>query len=401
MKKIVRCQRLLAFLLTFALTAGALCISASAWTGNGIANNGFGGISINIYDAPYTTYANKSYGQYAYGPSGCAWFASARACQLTGKDTPIWAGSSWYEFAYSYYGYSRVSQPMAKSLVCYSGHVAVIEAVNGDTITISEGGNTSYGGNDYCVIRTRTRAQVESGGFLGYVYLGVGNSSNNPSNIVTFGNFYGYVYSPYANMVLTTNTTGSWGNVYMAPYTGAKRQLWRFNEDESGYYTIYSVYDGTCLDVGNASTADGANLTTNVPSGHNAQKFYFTKSGDAYVMHTKLCGTVVDIPGDTGPYNGINVQMWSPWGGTNQQFVLYEVIAPYPGLCAYGDVDMNTVVNATDALLVLRHAVGKAPLPTVYHENTDVSIDGKIDAADALLILKKAVGKLAKFPCEP
>ena len=119
-----------ALLLVLVLSFQFLPLSADAWTGNGIANNGYDGISINIYAHPYTTYANKSYGQYAYGPSGCAWFASARACQLTGKDTVIWSGQSWFDSAYSYYGYSRGSTPMAKALVCYTNHVAVVEAVS-------------------------------------------------------------------------------------------------------------------------------------------------------------------------------------------------------------------------------------------------------------------------------
>ncbi len=151
------------------------------------------------------------------------------------------------------------------------------------------------------------------------------------------------------------------------------------------------------MDIGNAETGNGANLTSNKYSGNNAQKFYFTQSGDAYVIHTKLCGTVVDIPGNQSPYDGINVQMWSPTNSANQQFVLYEVKNPYPGLKEYGDVTMDDRVNASDALAVLRHAVGKAPLDTVYHEIADVDGNGKINAMDALQILKKAVGKLNKF----
>lgn len=384
-----------ALVLLITLCLQLFTFNTLGWTGNGILNNGYDGIHINIYAHPYTTYANKSYGQYAYGPSGCAWFASSRACELTGIDTPIWSGQSWFDSAYSYYGYSRGYTPVAKALVCYTNHVAVVEAVYGDTIVISEGGNTSYPSNDYCVIRTRTRAQVESGGFLGYVYLGVGGGS---SSMVTFGNFYGFIKNEHSDMVLTTDTKGGWGNVYLSPYTGAKRQLWYFQQDAQGYYSIHSLYDNTCFDVGNADTGNGANLTTNGPSGHNAQKFYFVKSGDAYVIHTKLCGTVVDIPGNTAPYNGMNVQMWAPTNSANQQFVLYEVKNPYPGLKEYGDVTMDDKVNASDALLVLRHAVNKVSLNVVYHEIADVDGNGKINAVDALQILKKAVGKLNKFP---
>ena len=389
--------RFLVVLLTLSLLIVSLCLPVSAWTGNGIANNGTEGIYINIYGHPYTTYANKSYGWNAYTSVGCAWFASARACEITGKDTAIWDGQSWYDSAYSYYGYSRGRTPAAKALVCYTGHVAVVEAVYGDTILISEGGNSSFAGNDYCVIRYRTRSAVESNGFLGYVYLGAGPSTEK----VQFGNFTGYIYNAYSNMALTTSSTGSWGNVYMSPFVGAKRQLWRFEVDSEGYYTIYSIYDNTCLDVANAATTNGTNLTTNRPSGHNAQKFYFTKSGDAYSIHTKLCGMVIDVKGDETPYDGINVQMWNPNNGNNQKFVLYLVEKTHPGLYAFGDANTDGAVAATDALVVLKQVVGKIKLDSTYREICEVSGDGNINASDALLILKKVVGKINKFPVEP
>ena len=97
-----------------------------AETGYTIAGNGTGGLYIDINSDPYAYYSRKSYGQYAYGPSGCAWFASARACQITGKDSPIFAGNTWYNFQYANYGYTRGQTIRAKSLVCYDNHVAVI-----------------------------------------------------------------------------------------------------------------------------------------------------------------------------------------------------------------------------------------------------------------------------------
>lgn len=158
---------------------GGLTVSAASPRGP-IANNGTNGIYIDILSAPYTTYANKSYGQYAYTDVGCAWFASARACQLTGKDSAIWSGQSWYDGQYANYGYSRGSQIKAKALVCYTNHVAVVERVDGNIVTISEGGvsDSAYAANGYCWITTKTIAEVESsnarrGNFLGYVYLGV------------------------------------------------------------------------------------------------------------------------------------------------------------------------------------------------------------------------------------
>lgn len=168
----------------------------------GIFGNGTNGISIDIHGAVYKNYAKKSYGSYAYGPEGCAWFASARASELTGNDTPIFDGMNWYHTWYDNYGYTRGQKPHAKALACYTGHVAVVEQVDGDEITISEGGWGPAGKeHGYTIIQTMTQKELESerggtGAFIGYVYLdgaqlggednpsdpGDGNSENSDQN---------------------------------------------------------------------------------------------------------------------------------------------------------------------------------------------------------------------------
>lgn len=143
----------------------------------GIFGNGTSGIQINIHGDIYKKYAKKSYGSYAYGPEGCAWFASARASEITGNDTPIFDGMNWYDTWYKNYGYTRGQKLHAKALVCYTGHVAVVEKIDGDKITISEGGwgpsGKDYG---YTIIQTLSQKELESnrggtGDFVGYVYL--------------------------------------------------------------------------------------------------------------------------------------------------------------------------------------------------------------------------------------
>ena len=58
-----------------------------------------------------------------------------------------------------------------------------------------------------------------------------------------------------------------------------------------------------------------------------------------------------------------------------------------------GDVDDNGEVNAVDALMVLKAAVGKTTLTDLQTLVADVDKSGLIDAVDALKILKIAVGK--------
>lgn len=55
-----------------------------------------------------------------------------------------------------------------------------------------------------------------------------------------------------------------------------------------------------------------------------------------------------------------------------------------------GDADSNGVIDSTDALLLLRAAMGLAP--EVELNDADVNNDGAIDSADALAILRLAMG---------
>ena len=64
-----------------------------------------------------------------------------------------------------------------------------------------------------------------------------------------------------------------------------------------------------------------------------------------------------------------------------------------------GDVDGNGVVNANDALLILRYSLGLiSSLP--YPEAADVDGNGAINANDALLVLRFSLGLIDHFPAE-
>ncbi len=59
-----------------------------------------------------------------------------------------------------------------------------------------------------------------------------------------------------------------------------------------------------------------------------------------------------------------------------------------------GDANGDGAVNAADALLALRHAVGAAPLPQAAAARTDLNSNGTVNAVDALIQLQIAVGKI-------
>ena len=71
-----------------------------------------------------------------------------------------------------------------------------------------------------------------------------------------------------------------------------------------------------------------------------------------------------------------------------------------PAVYRLGDVNQDEKIDAKDALLVLKYAVGKTVLTDHQIQAAEVTGDGKIDAKDALEILKYAVAKIDKFPIE-
>ncbi len=153
--------------------SSAIVYSASA--PEGIKGNGTGGIWIDINGAPYTTFQGYSYGQYAYTKEGCAWFASARVNELTGKGNTIWSGTKWWNDGKGQLGFITGQTIQAKALACYTGHIAVVEKIEGNIVYTSEGGYNGGGSterNGYTIIRATTVNEVKRNGFLGFVYLG-------------------------------------------------------------------------------------------------------------------------------------------------------------------------------------------------------------------------------------
>lgn len=103
----------------------------------------------NWYGGAYSTnnpfaWSNQYYGQ-------CTWYAWGRAYELTGVALNECTGNAakWYNAAKNA-GRSVGSTPKANSIAVFGtsagyGHVGYVEAVNGDTVTLSESNNSAYG----------------------------------------------------------------------------------------------------------------------------------------------------------------------------------------------------------------------------------------------------------------
>ncbi len=83
--------------------------------------------------------------------------------------------------------------------------------------------------------------------------------------------------------------------------------------------------------------------------------------------------------------------------------LLQAVIAPgvwAETSIAYGMVNEDDQIDATDALLILQHSVSLLVLTDHQQECADVNADDSIDAADALLVLQYSVNLITVFPAE-
>ena len=152
-----------AFLMVVGIAAGSVFSTpdSAALAPSGIMNNGLNGIYIDINRAPYTTLAETT--SYAYRRGGCAWFASSRARELTGKNISIHGPANWWNTYYANYGFTKGYVPRAKCFAIYTNHMLVVERIDGDVITVSEGATPqSDADHGYCIIYTTTREKLDA-----------------------------------------------------------------------------------------------------------------------------------------------------------------------------------------------------------------------------------------------
>ncbi len=77
-----------------------------------------------------------------------------------------------------------------------------------------------------------------------------------------------------------------------------------------------------------------------------------------------------------------------------------EFTVEAPAVDTYGDVDLDGNVEAEDALLAMRCAMGLIELTDEQLAQMDVNGDGVYDLVDAVLILRYAMGLIDQFPIE-
>ncbi len=106
-----------------------------------------------------------------YGMPNCTAYAWGRAYEILGTkpNIPCANASAWYSNNQSSGAYPYGRTPKLGAVACWSHHVAVVEAINGNQVTVSE----SHASGTYFDTKTLTIGNESSyaGSFYGYIYI--------------------------------------------------------------------------------------------------------------------------------------------------------------------------------------------------------------------------------------
>ena len=144
-------------------------------------------MEVSAASNPYVYSYYNDYGQLCYN---CTWYAWQRAYEKVGVALPGFTGNAkgWYAGAKNKgYAVGDANSPRENSIAVWTdssfGHVAFVESVNGNNVTISEAGR-DWGRSAYsCTTYTKDTLKYRDGQtLLGYIYL---TSSSTPTGSVT------------------------------------------------------------------------------------------------------------------------------------------------------------------------------------------------------------------------
>ena len=158
---------------------------------------------------------------------------------------------------------------------------------------------------------------------------------------------------------------------------------------ESGYYADAVKFDVTASELKEGQQylllvlkggADGS--APGVPTADNI----------AYIDQAAATETGVDFTAYPKELTKGKYYVYLVGGGTafaDSQVASFEYDQKY----TLGDVNDDGKINAIDAVLILRAAIGKTELTDIQQKAADVNEDKSVNALDAVVVLRKAVGK--------
>ncbi len=342
--------------------------------------------TITVYANPYENVYQDADGD-GYYEVPCTKVAWQKAYDVCGVALPGWSHAKTWLASAQAAGYSTGNEARVNSIAVFNtgefGHVSFVLAVNGNTMTVYEGGRydldttSSHGvGTSYpsCI--------VGQGGLIGFIYLGnnSGGGSLHPDGSASgasgFADGVYYIASKLnINMRLdvayggTSNGTNLWlyesnnsttqqfrvtkqsdgktyrlqavcndlyidnggssdidFNTHMWEWASTGAQMWYIIDAGNGWYTFVNHDSGLVLDVQNGNTANGTNIRQHTSNGTDSQKFRFIPVGNAnisdgvYNIESKLNTNLRLDVAYGGSSNGANLWLYQSNHSSAQQF---------------------------------------------------------------------------------
>lgn len=270
----------------------------------------------------------RSKASLGYTEAWCADFVSDCA-KLAGQSAavPFNGGVSYLYNAVLNAGGYQVSSPQAGDLVFYyctsdGGwcHVAVMT----DSV------NSTHGNAGTAVTNVRYNYYRDNyytnGGQCYTVTFVRPNYGGSTAMIGTSENLGDNFYASLAKSDSGVYMANVGGNVELADHTSLtdNSHIWKFSRQSDNSYVLYNCATGAVMDVANAGTAQGTNISMCPFLDNDAQKWYFYKQSDGtFVVRPKLCNLVLDVSGGYNDF-GTNIQLWSFNQSAAQKFVLVK-----------------------------------------------------------------------------
>lgn len=207
------------------------------------------------YDNSYYYSSKNIFYSAGYGMPNCTAYAFGRAYEILGYEPSLSHGNAqdWYGYNMNggYYNYG--STPKVGAIACWShdnsGHVAVVENIEGDTVTYS---NSAWSGTNF-YLTYGSVSEPGSGGnswwnFQGYIYIMDSNSSNEnetPKEPLPTDNYSTGTYK--VNVSSTLNMRNGAGTNYdaVASVPNGTELVVTDIDSDSNYVWGYTSYNGT------------------------------------------------------------------------------------------------------------------------------------------------------------
>lgn len=303
-----------------------------------------------------------------YGMPNCTAYAYGRAYEILGKKPNLCVNdaNNWYNYnkTYKYYPYGQT--PKVGAIACwrnaYGGHVAVVEKIEGNTVTLS---HSEWAGRTFFLTTHKLGAPCGGAVSAGWT-------------------FQGYIYV-YSGSTTTTPPKPVDGDVYrVKSYDGINLR----KGAGLNYASVDVLYDGTEFVVKETKKADGytwGKTTYDGVTGWCALDFCTLVSKYTPPATTAPTEPPTTVPETTAPTEP-ETETLPP---DNEE----SLMPTYPDMDAVGspgDVNGDGKLSVSDATAIQKHVANMGV--EIDKENADMNGDGKVSISDATYLQKVLAG---------